>query len=113
MSEDRVTVRLVNGDEITTAGEMATSRVEWRVTGDPGPGYPPYAFTFETETQAQGFVSLHRSTGTPWADGLHIERRRVTETPWQRVTDWTPTGTDRHPVRTDAPTPRDRDDHEH
>lgn len=59
-------------------------RTEWRVVGDPGPDYPPYAFTFHDEDEARGFVALARERGQ-WLDGPHLDRRTVIETAWERV----------------------------
>lgn len=62
---------------------------EWRVTGDPGDGHPPYSFTFspkrgdaDPEDAARNFVALSTQHGW-WRDGPHLHRRSVTETPWE------------------------------
>ena len=34
-------------------------RLEWRVAGDPGLGYPPYRFVFHSEAEALGFLRLN------------------------------------------------------
>ncbi|MBM0235944.1 hypothetical protein JNW88_00380 [Micromonospora sp. ATA32] len=68
---------------------------EWRVTGDPGGGYPPYEFTWspmrnphlgDPERGARGFLAAIESVGGRWADGPHLSRRTVTVTDWEEVT---------------------------
>lgn len=67
---------------------------EWRVTGTPGKGYPPYSFTWspgvdrfpradDPEREARGFVALFEDSGTTWADGPHLHKRTVTVTDWE------------------------------
>lgn len=59
---------------------------EWRVTGDPGHGYPPYRFTFRSdryetpEEAARKFCEL----GQDWADGPHLAHRTITYTAWEK-----------------------------
>jgi hypothetical protein len=81
---------MVDGvSELMTAGTFD----EWRVTGDPGDGFPPYNFTWsplrndlgDPETEARAFVALIHSHGR-WPDGPHLHRRTMT------VTDWEPVG---------------------
>lgn len=69
-----------------------TTYEEWRVTGEPGEGYPPYEFTFspvrgesDPEAKARGFVALIGSVGEVWAVGPHLHRRTVTVTEWAEV----------------------------
>jgi hypothetical protein len=64
---------------------------EWRVTGDPGEGFPPYTFTFspirgddDPEAAARKFVKLVFSHGR-WPDGPHLHKRTVTVTDWTEV----------------------------
>lgn len=67
---------------------------EWRVTGTPGHGYPPYDFTWSPmrnphlgdnpEQAARGFVAAIESAGGAWDDGPHLSRRTVTVTDWER-----------------------------
>jgi hypothetical protein len=71
-----------------------TTYEEWRVTGDPGEGFPPYAFTWspfrnphlgdDPEASARGFVRLVRSHES-WTDGPHLHKRTVTVTDWTEV----------------------------
>lgn len=62
---------------------------EWRVTGDPGGGFPLYEFTFspmradpDPEAAARGLVALIAETGG-WPDGPHLHSRTVTVTAWK------------------------------
>jgi len=75
------------------AGAEPTTYEEWRVTGQPDGGYPPYDFTWspfrnphlgECEAGARGFVAGIRKYGT-WPDGPHLSRRTVTVTEWREV----------------------------
>lgn len=68
--------------------------IEWRVTGDPGGGFPPYDFTWspfrnphlgDAEAGARGFISLIASHDG-WPDGPHLQKRTVTVTDWEQVT---------------------------
>lgn len=63
-----------------------TTYEEWRVTGDPGDGYPPFTFTFspirgdeDPEQSARGFVRLVNDV-SDWTDGPHLHKRTVTVT---------------------------------
>lgn len=69
---------------------------EWRVTGDPGDGFSPYAHTWsqflnpelgeDAEVRARGFESLVRMSHQPqWRDGPHLSRRTVTVSEWERI----------------------------
>lgn len=66
---------------------------EWRVTGDPGHGYPPYEFTWSTWTDpdrdpgqaARAFISEVADHKGGWVDGPHLSRRTVTVTEWEPV----------------------------
>jgi hypothetical protein len=67
---------------------------EWRVTGRPGQGYPPYEFTWsllrnphlgDPETGARGFFSTIPAFTERWEDGPHLSRRTVTVTEWEAV----------------------------
>lgn len=70
-----------------------TTYEEWRVTGDPGEGFPPYTFTWspygypatgDAEGEARGFVRMIREAwDTPWTDGPHLHKRTVTD--WTEV----------------------------
>lgn len=62
---------------------------EWRITGDPGQGYPYYVFVFrsddprwegeaEQKARAQHAVMAEGN----WDDGPHLQHRTVTYTPW-------------------------------
>jgi hypothetical protein len=64
---------------------------EWRVTGEPGPGYPSYAYTWSRRRQpdlvdpegaARRFVAKMQPT---WDDGPHLHRRTVTIREWRPV----------------------------
>lgn len=70
-----------------------TTHEEWRVTGDPGEGFPPYTFTWsphgysatgDAEGEARGFVRLIREHDN-WRDGPHLHTRTVTVTDWEGV----------------------------
>lgn len=70
-----------------------TSYEEWRVTGDPGGGFPAYSFTWspvrgdvDPERTARGFVRLVEDVAEVWADGPHLHRRTVTVTEWEEAT---------------------------
>jgi hypothetical protein len=62
---------------------------EWRITGDPGHGYPPYRFTFRSdqyqdpEASARKFCEL----GGDWANGPHLSHRTVTYSAWSAIAD--------------------------
>lgn len=68
-----------------------TTFEEWRVTGEPGRGYPPYRFTWtadadsygsqcpDPESAARSFVEAVRD----WDNGPHLHRRTVTRTEWE------------------------------
>lgn len=67
-----------------------TTYEEWRVTGDPGPGFPPYAFTWSPvnspngpEAAARGFLALLDTVHDAWRDGPHLHKRTVTVTDWE------------------------------
>jgi hypothetical protein len=61
---------------------------EWRVTGDPGHGYPPYQFIWSTatsadpETPARAFVEMVRDRHD-WVDGPNLHYRTVTYSEWR------------------------------
>lgn len=65
-------------------GDQPRTIDEWRITGNPGHGYPPYWFTFygdvyeDPEASARKFCELARD----WADGPHLSHRTVTYTAW-------------------------------
>ncbi|GAB1642551.1 hypothetical protein [Krasilnikovia sp. MM14-A1259] len=70
-----------------------TTYEEWRVTGDPGAGFPKYDFTWspernpdlgDPETGARKFVALIASCGG-WPDGPHLQRRTKTVTEWEAI----------------------------
>jgi hypothetical protein len=69
-----------------------TTYEEWRVTGEPGNGYPAYDFTWsrrqtpdqDPEKAARSFIELI-ADGIGWQDGPHLSRRTVTETEWEPV----------------------------
>ena len=54
---------------------------EWRVTGDPGPGYPPYVYVWTDEKPARTFADEMRG----WVDGPHLHHRTVTYGPWEAL----------------------------
>lgn len=71
--------------------DQAGSYEEWRVTGDPGGGFPPYNFVWspfrnpglgEGEAEARGFMKLIESHGG-WPDGPHLHHRTLTVTEWE------------------------------
>lgn len=60
---------------------------EWRVTGEPGDGYPSYSFTWRsdddrwpTPKQAEAAARLFVSRVAPWDEGPHLHHRTVTYT---------------------------------
>lgn len=68
---------------------------EWRVTGDPGPGYGLYSYTWsirqgarldsdDPEGAARRFTAMARSL-MAWVDGPHLSHCTVTETEWQVI----------------------------
>jgi hypothetical protein len=67
-----------------------TTYSEWRITGDPGEGYPPYTFTFspqrgddDPEGSARRFMDLTTDVHhKPWRDGPHLHHRTVTVSEW-------------------------------
>lgn len=88
MTPDEPRLRVHDGE----GWQPATTYEEWRVTGDPGEGFPPYEFVWSplrnpdhaTEGEARGFVRLIESVGG-WPDGPHLHKRTVTVTEWQEV----------------------------
>lgn len=63
---------------------------EWRVTGEPGPGYPSYSYVWrssderwpspeEAEAAARKFAEVF----SPWVEGPFIHHRTVTYTDWE------------------------------
>lgn len=73
-----------------------TTYEQWRITGNPGPGFPPYAFTWtnqpdargrvttDPEAEARDFTRLMREHDS-WTDGPHLHKRTVTVTEWEQV----------------------------
>ena len=67
-----------------------TTYEEWRVTGDPGEGFPPYSFTWSTrgygepEVEARSFARTIRVYDN-WRDGPHVHKRTVTVTDWEQI----------------------------
>jgi hypothetical protein len=66
---------------------------EWRVTGHPGQGFPPYEFIWsplinpqlgDAHEAALAFVERIWVRGD-WADGPHLSRRTVTLSAWERL----------------------------
>lgn len=60
---------------------------EWRVTGEPGPGYPSYTFVYspdrnprlgDPETAAREAMNVP----IPWTAGPHLSMRWVVRGPW-------------------------------
>ena len=73
------------------ARRSGQARVEWRVTGTPGPGQPPYSHTWprpgrteDAEKAAREFVAAV-SRGRGWEKGPHLHRRVIVATPWEHV----------------------------
>lgn len=66
---------------------------EWRVTGSPGAGYPPYDFTWSKRRNphlgdpvqgARAFMAtVGAREGSSWEDGPHLQHRTVTITEWE------------------------------
>jgi hypothetical protein len=73
-----------------TADITGTVVHEWRVIGDPGPGFPPYDFTWrsegpepsenEAEQNARTFLTL---IGETWNRPPSLAHRTVTYSPWE------------------------------
>lgn len=78
--------------------EQTTEKVrdvvhEWRITGDPGEGYPPYNFLFRSddirwqgdaaELNARAQLAIMAEHGD-WRDGPYLHHRTVTYGPWVR-----------------------------
>lgn len=77
---------------------MSTDEIEefeeWRVTGDPGHGFPYYGFTWspdrnpqlgDPETAARTFVAGIAKLPTRWVDGPHLSMRQVKRSKWRDV----------------------------
>ena len=75
-----------------------TVRVEWRVSGHPTlPMVNPVSVVFggpfrhdaldgeDAEVAARSFLAMTVHERWGWADGPHLERRVVTEMPWERA----------------------------
>ena len=72
--------------------DQGVVREEWRVSGDPGPGYPPYSFVWPRpgqneggEERARAFYNLVTDNWhIRWDDGPYLHHRTIyTETgPW-------------------------------
>lgn len=67
---------------------------EWRVTGDPGDGYPKYDFTWspdrnphlgDPESAARTFAAAVRMHVTPWKAGPDLSMRWVKRSKWRQV----------------------------
>lgn len=67
---------------------------EWRVTGDPGEGYPKYDFVYspdrnphlgDPEQMARKFMAMLAERTPPWLDGPHLSKRVVRRTQWEEV----------------------------
>ena len=73
---------------------------EWRVTGEPGQGYPSYSFTWrsgddrwptpeQAEAAARAFVAQFPKMWNempslePWVEGPDLSHRTVTYTDWE------------------------------
>lgn len=89
-SPEAVAARPFFEQKTTAPTDAARTVEEWRVTGEPGHGYPTYSFTFSgdrydnPETSARKFIELHETvTATPWTDGPHLSYRTVTYTAWE------------------------------
>jgi hypothetical protein len=75
---------------VTHASEDSVTYEEWRVTGDPGNGYPPYDFVWsrrvnpqlgEPEAAARAFMAHPWN----WDGGPTLSRRTVVVGPWTDV----------------------------
>jgi len=71
--------------------QPGVTREQWRVTGEPGGGFPPYSFTWprpgvpeDAEQAARHFIAPILARGD-WADGPHLSRRTVYEGAWRSV----------------------------
>lgn len=72
-------------------GQPGVTHEQWRVTGEPGAGFPSYSFTWprpgvpeNAERRARQFVATVLAHGD-WADGPHLSRRTVYESAWRPV----------------------------
>jgi hypothetical protein len=65
--------------------EHARTIDEWRVTGEPGHGYPSYRFTFRSDSHEDPEASARKfaELGVDWADGPHLSHRTVTYSAWE------------------------------
>lgn len=88
-------VKVLRADPVLAAAVLAGSEIEvqpeWRVTGDPGHGFPPYSFTWPIPGQldrgeegARNFIKPILARGD-WVDGPYLDRRTVIKSPWRRV----------------------------
>lgn len=63
---------------------------EWRITGEPGQGYPHYEFVYRSNDprwngQAELEARIQHAAmadGGTWEDGPHLQHRTVTYGPW-------------------------------
>lgn len=70
-----------------------TTYEEWRVTGEPGYGFPSYEFVWsdgrnshlgDPEQAARQFVALiQQPDHTKWDEGPYLSRRTVTVSDWE------------------------------
>ena len=75
---------------------MSTTYEEWRVTGEPGHGFPTYDFTYslrsnprgkDPEAAARAFMAHLNGVVDSWDDGPHLSHRTVTEGDWEPALD--------------------------
>jgi hypothetical protein len=69
---------------------------KWRITGDPGPGYPPYTYTWSSrenpdesaaEHSARAFLARIQGLARSWERGQFLHCQTITESAWVDLTD--------------------------
>jgi hypothetical protein len=60
----------------------AGTHTEWRVTGDPGPGFPPYDVVLTSEEKVRELLDIQREFVRNVKD-VQVRRRTVTITEWE------------------------------
>lgn len=58
--------------------------VEYRLTGDPGEGYPPFVYVWRGPKAEEGIWKFHRDHALNWRTAK-IEKRTAIDTHWERV----------------------------
>jgi hypothetical protein len=85
-TEESVRLQRLMKTRSTPITEQAPRTVEeWRITGEPGSGYPSYRFTFSSDRYEtpQEAARAYVEAMTDWDDGPHLEHRTITYTAWE------------------------------